>query len=140
MFVNLFLFGPKIRKNVCLPFPFFPAVLPPPPHTHTHTLTPVKMLYCLRMGLFLFIFHVCLSSKMHVHTFCSIGRHEKFVKFCLSFSFWSGDFNGENKKGCKDQEPIQSSTTPDPGYQWERDKLTVRHHKREPRGQPFPSR
>ena len=29
---------------------------------------------------------------------------------------------------------------PDPGYQWESDKLTVRHHKREPRGQPFPSR
>ena len=34
---------------------------------------------------------------------------------------------------------IKSSTTPDPGYQWESDKLTVRHHKREPRGQPFPS-
>ena len=34
---------------------------------------------------------------------------------------------------------MQSSTTPDPGYQWESDKLTVRHHKREPRGQPFPS-
>ena len=29
---------------------------------------------------------------------------------------------------------------PDPGYQWESNKLTVRHHKREPRGQPFPSR
>ena len=27
-----------------------------------------------------------------------------------------------------------------PGYQWECDKLTVGHHKREPRGQPFPSR
>ena len=37
-----------------------------------------------------------------------------------------------SKKGCKDQESIQSSTTPDPGYQWESDKLTVRHHKREP--------
>ena len=41
---------------------------------------------------------------------------------------------------CKDQESIQSSTTPDPGYQWESDKLTVWHHRREPRGQPFPSR
>ena len=30
-------------------------------------------------------------------------------------------------------------TTPDPGYQWESDKLTVRHHKREPTGQPFPA-
>ena len=27
-----------------------------------------------------------------------------------------------------------------PGYQWESDKLTVRHHKQESRGQPFPSR
>ena len=26
-------------------------------------------------------------------------------------------------------------TTPEPGYQWESDKLIVRHHKREPRGQ-----
>ena len=30
-----------------------------------------------------------------------------------------------SKLGCKDQELIQSSTTPDPGYQWESDKLTV---------------
>ena len=28
---------------------------------------------------------------------------------------------------CKDQESIQSSTTPDPGYQWESDKFAVRH-------------
>ena len=46
----------------------------------------------------------------------------------------------ESKQGCKDQESIQSSTTPDPGYQWESEKLTVRHNKREPSGQPFPSR
>ena len=42
-----------------------------------------------------------------------------------------------NKKDGKDQESIQSSTTPDPGYQWESDNVTNRHHKREPRGQPF---
>ena len=38
-------------------------------------------------------------------------------------------------KGAKirSEESIQSSTTPDPGYQWESYKLTVRHHKREPR-------
>ena len=46
----------------------------------------------------------------------------------------------QSKKGCKDQESMQSSTIPDPGYQRESNKLTVRHHKREPRGQPFPSR
>ena len=48
------------------------------------------------------------------------------------------DFS-EKKEG-KDQESIQSSTTPDPGYQWESNKLTIRHHKRDPRGQPFRSR
>ena len=31
-------------------------------------------------------------------------------------------------------------TIPDPGYQWESNKLKIRHHKREPRGQPFPRR
>ena len=46
----------------------------------------------------------------------------------------------KSKQGCNDQESIQSSTTPNPGYQWESDKLTVRHQKREPTGQPFPSR
>ena len=29
---------------------------------------------------------------------------------------------------------MQSSTTPNPGYQWEHDKVTVIHHRREPRG------
>ena len=38
-------------------------------------------------------------------------------------------------KDGKDQESIQSSTTPDPGYQWESNKLTVRHHRRELRSQ-----
>ena len=46
-----------------------------------------------------------------------------------------GDWLMQNKKDGKDQESIQSSTTPDPGYQWESNKLTVRHHKLELRGQ-----
>ena len=41
----------------------------------------------------------------------------------------------QSKKDGKDQESIQSSTTPDPGYKLESNKLLVRHHKREPRGQ-----
>ena len=45
----------------------------------------------------------------------------------------------KSKKEDKDQESIQSSTTSDPEYQWESDNFTIRHHKREPRGQPFPS-
>ena len=45
-----------------------------------------------------------------------------------------GDWLMQSKKDGKDQESIQSSTTPDLGCQWESNKLTVRHHKREPRG------
>ena len=45
-----------------------------------------------------------------------------------------------SKKKGKDQESIQSSITSDPGYQWESDNFTFRHHKQEPSGQPFPSR
>ena len=45
----------------------------------------------------------------------------------------------KSKKEGKDQESIQSSTTPDPGYQWESDNFTIRHHKREPSGQPIKS-
>ena len=55
-------------------------------------------------------------------------------------SFWFVHFEYESKYGCKDQESIQTSTTPGPGYQWESDKLTVRRHKRKPRCQPFHSR
>ena len=39
-----------------------------------------------------------------------------------------GDWLIQSKKDGKDQESIQLSTTPDPGYQWESNKLTVRHH------------
>ena len=46
-----------------------------------------------------------------------------------------GDWLIQSKKDGKDQESIQSSTTPDPGYQWESNKLTVRHQRRELRSQ-----
>ena len=46
----------------------------------------------------------------------------------------------ESKKEGKDQLSIQSSTTPESGYQLESDNVTIRHHKREPRSQPFPSK
>ena len=45
-----------------------------------------------------------------------------------------------SKKEGKNQESIQSSTTPDPGYQLKSDNFTIRHHKREPRGLSFHSR
>ena len=51
---------------------------------------------------------------------------------------WHCHFN--SKKEGKDQESIKSSTTPDPGYQWERENFSIRHYKLEPKGHPFPSR
>ena len=48
------------------------------------------------------------------------------------------------KKGGKDQESIQSSTTLDShltqNTTWESNKHIIKHNKQEPRGQPFPSR
>ena len=41
-------------------------------------------------------------------------------------------YKNESKKEGKDQESIQSSTTPDQGYQWESDNVTIIRHKREP--------
>ena len=46
----------------------------------------------------------------------------------------------ERKKEGKYQDSIQSSTTPGPWHQWKSDNATIRHHKRETRSQPFPSR
>ena len=46
----------------------------------------------------------------------------------------------KSKKEGKDQELIQSSTSPDQGYQWESDNLAIRHQNWEPWGKPFPSR
>ena len=45
----------------------------------------------------------------------------------------------QSKKGCKDQESIQSSTTPDPGYQWESDKLTEDTTNESQEVSPFPA-
>ena len=44
-----------------------------------------------------------------------------------------------SKKRCKDQESIQSSTTPDPGYQWESDKLTEDTTNESQEVSPFPA-
>ena len=45
-----------------------------------------------------------------------------------------------SKKEGKGQDSIQSSTTPDPGYQLESDNLPIRHHKRESQEvSPFPA-
>ena len=69
----------------------------------------------------------------------------KYIKTSVKFDFevmWRiklFPFKKSKKEG-KDQESIESSTIPDPGYQWESDTVTISHYKQEPRGQPFPSR
>ena len=45
----------------------------------------------------------------------------------------------ESKKEGKDQKSIQSSTTPDPGYQWESDNFTIRHPNESQEVSPFPA-
>ena len=58
---------------------------------------------------------------------------------CISVEISIKQNTIHSKKDGKDKESIQSSTTPDPRYQSESDNVTIRHHKREPRCQPFPS-
>ena len=48
-----------------------------------------------------------------------------------------GDWLIQSEKDGKDQESIQSSTTLNRGNQWESNKLTVRHHRRELRSQDY---
>ena len=50
-------------------------------------------------------------------------------KTVLPFGLQPTTFLYQSKKEGKDQESIQLSTTPDPGYQWESDNVTSRHHK-----------
>ena len=69
----------------------------------------------------------------------SIRKMEHVVSPGRFHGIWSKMYI-ESKKEDKGQESIQSSTTHYQGYQWESDNVTVRHHKREPRGQPFLSR
>ena len=57
-----------------------------------------------------------------------------FISFCSAQTYAIQKINILSKKEGKDQETIQSRTTPDPGYQWESGNVTIRHHKREPRG------
>ena len=73
------------------------------------------------------------SSKMDSqckHSIEQIPVHEVFI------SIWPL----KSKKGGKDQESFLSSTYLTEDTTRESDKNTIKHHKQEPRGQPFPSR
>ena len=50
----------------------------------------------------------------------------KPISQCANLTL-SSDVDQSKKEG-KYQESIQSSTTLDPGYQWESDNVTIRHH------------
>ena len=71
--------------------------------------------------------------------FNAIRENVKILRALMQWLIKGVFYVGQSKLGRKDQESVQFCTKPDPGYQWESDKLTVIHHKREPRGQPFPS-
>ena len=45
----------------------------------------------------------------------------------------------QSKKDGKDQEMIQSSTTPDPVYNMGKQQKYNKHHQQESRGHPFPA-
>ena len=68
-------------------------------------------------------------------SFCNSAFFPKYPLRQRSESNNIGDWLIQSKKDGTDQESIQSSTTPDPGYQWESNKLTVRHHRRQLRSQ-----
>ena len=79
--------------------------------------TQVKMPHCSKS-------HVTAQFCYHLQTNDTIGNHCTKCK---------------SKLGCKDQESIQSSTTPDPGYQWESDKLTEDTTNESQEVSPFPA-
>ena len=57
----------------------------------------------------------------------------------IACTFSTFEYLLSKKKG-RDQESIRSSTTPDPGYQWESDNFTIRHHKQKSQEvSPFPA-
>ena len=75
---------------------------------------------------------------------CLLGGYRLFIRLLTYFQSSKSVVHSvfktsESKKEGKDQESIKSGITPDTGYQWESD-VTIIHHKREPRGQPFPRR
>ena len=87
------------------------------------------------------------NDSLVLRTFDTFEKLLEVVVFAIKLFFspkhappqrseWNtiSDWLIQSKKDGKDQESIQSSTTPDPGYQWESNKLTARHHKREPSG------
>ena len=64
---------------------------------------------------------------------------KQYTRYALHVQTRQGFVVNQSKKRCKDQESIQSSTTPDPGYQWESEKLTVDTTNESQEVSPFPA-
>ena len=71
--------------------------------------------------------------------FSPVYKHQLFSSMRYTW-FDKPSYRGWRKKGGKDQESMQSSTIPAQDTKWESDKNTIKHHKQEQRGQPFPNR
>ena len=69
---------------------------------------------------FIWLVAWAISWSVYIYVYLQQVNRSKFSNF-------------QSKKKGKDQVSIQLSTTPDPGYQWESDNFTIRHHKREPK-------
>ena len=92
---------------------------------------------------------VTLNATTNINLFSLLSCHSFVLKMLSAFyicciyssalqiTFLNEANNMKSKKWCKDQESIQSSTTPDPGYQWESDKLTEDTESQEV--SPFPA-
>ena len=76
-----------------------------------------------------------MIRKHHNHTSQTNPRHYEEK----SQNIYSNKTSVKVSKWCKYQESIQSSTTPDPGYQWESDKLTADTTNESQEGSPFPA-
>ena len=93
--------------------------------------------------------HSLEFDMQHDHIIKKVSFWPQTKGFKLHIKFSSGrlidwiidaGISLKSKKGGKDHESIQSSTTTYPGYQWESENVTIRLHNREPRGEPFLSR
>ena len=70
-----------------------------------------------------------VSCPMTQHSISIEDKHLLHKTLCGIRCLTSQSTICKSKEEGKDQKSIQSSTTPDPGYQWESDNVTIRDHK-----------
>ena len=99
--------------------------------------------FSLKIHSFLYLLYLLLIIYHSLLTGWTQIRSDKISDLIRIQSVWHSDGISErlllnkSKKEGKDQELIQSSSTPDPGYQWKSYKLTIRHHNESYEVSPF---